>query len=219
MRDPAAAWGSGRIGQAIGRNTQLYAITFKDFNRDIPREYLLHFLNVAFRGINNNGKTKCLEVINEGRVWGFSEIQMVAALKRFRSLKQFKLSNNCSSHATGDVINALIGHAGLGLGGGVVIGREGGSALATLLQSPRSILSRFNFNPNAAIDDEGARQFAIGLEVNATLTEFAMCGVQGLTNKSFSVQNRRISNGGLGHDKSEVLHKFLVRPQRRSKHG
>ena len=61
------------------------------------------------------------------------------------------------------------------LRGGVVIGREGGSALATLLQSPRSILSRLTFNPNAAIDDEGARQFANGLEVNVTLTEFAMC--------------------------------------------
>ena len=210
MRDPAAAWGSGRIGQAIGRNTRLRIITFKDFNRDIPREYLLHFLNgisrnqsiqivrlegwslvdeeiwsILIRFFNNNGKTKCLEVINKGRVWGFSEIQMVAALKRFRSLKQFKLYNNCSSPATGDVINALIGHAGLEeleLRGGVMIGREGGSALATLLQSPRSILSRLTFNPDVAIDDEGARQFANGLEVNATLTEFAMCGVQGLTN-------------------------------------
>ena len=212
MRDPAAAWGSGRIGEAIGRNTRLYAITFKDFNRDIPREYLLDFLNgisrnqsiqvvrlegwslvdeeiwtILIRFFNNNGKSKCLEVINEGRVWGFSEIQMAAALQRFRSLKQFKLSSNCSSPATGDVINALIGHAGLEeleLSGGVVIGREGGSALATLLQSPRSILSRLTFI-DVAIDDEGARQFANGLEVNATLTEFAMCGVQGLTNNGW----------------------------------
>ena len=93
MRDPAAAWGSGRIGQAIGRNTRLRIITFKDFNRDIPREYLLHFLNgisrnqsiqivrlegwslvdeeiwsILIRFFNNNGKTKCLEVINKGRV-------------------------------------------------------------------------------------------------------------------------------------------------------
>jgi hypothetical protein len=124
-------------------------------------------------------------VIKDGRVWGFSEIVMVAALQRFRSLKQFKLSNNCSSPASGDIINALIGHADLEeleLSGGVVIGREGGSALATLLQSPRSILSRLTFNPNVAIDDEGARLFTNGLEVNATLTEFAMCAVHGLTN-------------------------------------
>lgn len=75
MRDPAAAWGSGRIGQAIGRNTRLYAITFKDFNRDIPREYLLHFLN----GISRNQSIQIVRL--EG--WSLVDEEIWSILIRF----------------------------------------------------------------------------------------------------------------------------------------
>jgi hypothetical protein len=105
---------------------------------------------------NNNGKTKCLEVINEGRVGGFlssdgSGIKEVSVFETIQTIQQLLIA--CNGR----------------LRGGVVIGKEGGSALATLLQSPRSILSRLTFNPNAHLQRSSRAQEAFSVDLLSIL--------------------------------------------------
>jgi Ran GTPase-activating protein (RanGAP) involved in mRNA processing and transport len=94
---------------------------------------------------------------------------LVSSLRRFDSLKEFKLSSQHSRSlgvSVDEVIDALIGqHTGLRklTIDGFYIGRGGCAALAT------SPLTELYLMCCKRIDDEGARAFATGLASNTTL--------------------------------------------------
>jgi hypothetical protein len=97
---------------------------------------LIHFLNV-------NQALVCLEVDdNCEREHG----ALASALRRFVSLKEFKLTNDDNRWACLDIaIEVLIGHSELRKLTilSIQIGRKGCAALATLLQTPRLELAHF----------------------------------------------------------------------------
>ena len=188
----------GVMGTAIGRNTQMKEVivftdmgnipdnAIRDFARGLKFNRSIQKLNIAnwnhydrdyppARGeawnhltqfFIDNQAFECLELcVNMG-----IHRELVSALQRFGSLKEFKLSNHTATpgdiRVDDDVFDALIEHH-TGLTkltiDGFDIGRGGYAALAT------SSVTELYLNECAQIDEEGARVFSTGLARNTTL--------------------------------------------------
>jgi hypothetical protein len=191
------------LGNAIARNKYLKDLSLYDNDRDKSVEYLLNFLP----GLSLNCSIKKLSIggwnYSDGEVWNYltqffkhnhnfeclkvqcnsrlSTHELISALRRFDSLKQFKLNDiPCDSYYKAyqnDVILALTGHTGLRrlTFKNVEFGDPFGinpccSAVATLLMNPLSNLTKLHLH-NTNIDDEGATKFSTGLKSNSTLSE------------------------------------------------
>jgi hypothetical protein len=129
---PANNW--DRFGRAIGNNSHLKEMSLHDSDSSISIEFLLYFLhgcalsrsiqklsfagwdlyneailNILIHFFNNNRALVCLEVDdNCEREHG----ALASALRRFVSLKEFKLTNDDNRWAClDDAIETLIGHS------------------------------------------------------------------------------------------------------------
>jgi hypothetical protein len=188
----------GVMGAVVGRNTQLKEVivftdmgnipdnAIRDFARGLAFNRSIQTLNIAnwnhydrdyppARGeawnhltqfFIDNEAFECLELyVNMG-----IDRELLSALQRFGSLKEFKLSNHTDTpgdiRVDDDVIDALIEHH-TGLTkltiDGFDIGRGGCAALATSPLTELYLMRCMN------IDDEGARVFSTGLARNTTL--------------------------------------------------
>jgi len=120
---------------------------------------------------------------------------MASGLRRFHSITEFHLINDCDDGGVDDVIDALIGHSGLmKLTLSVTeLRRKDGAALASLLQNPTGSISdttkvAYSSHPGQSIlfslvthmtlaldkntiNDDAASIFATGPATNTTLAE------------------------------------------------
>ena len=109
---------------------------------------------------------------------------LVTALGKFDSLKEFifsfrydtTITITISDEVGGKLIKALAGHIGLKKLDliKIQIGREGCTAISSLLQNPHSKLSLLGFHSNQ-IDNEGAMILSSALNGNNAIREFKLC--------------------------------------------
>lgn len=207
------------LGNAIARNIHLKELSLHDNDRDRSVEYLLDILP----GLSLNCSIKKLSIggwnYSNGEVWNYltqffkhnhnfeclkvqcnprlSTHEFTSSLRRFDSLKEFKLNNipwdrhkDCQDDV---IILALTGHTELrkltftNVHFGNMFGKKDKSrpccaTLATLLMNPLSNLTKLHLH-NTNIDDLGATIIATGLTTNSTLSELIFtceCKITGI---------------------------------------